>query len=324
MKEVHPQTSQRRRIRANKFVVIANELHQELARNDSSLTCHLQNLGRRGFKPQSAVKSVTVDTGFWSGEVSCVGRKFYPYRSPHREVPAVERPPENRPPQYGVCFDLYSTLVHEDPANPFYRDVADALRIDLERWIPAYRKRGKDSMAGRLSDMSERVRVSAEDSGFHRPRDEVAAAVEAAFPSFVRSVRVDPQAADLLGHLRDRGSRLALLSNASSYSEEILDRVGLRDPFDAVILSYRVGLLKPDPEIYQLALTGLGLPAEAVTFVGDGGDRELSGARKVGMRTILVDRNLPHSESAKADADHVVADLAEVQKIHSDRNSLSL
>lgn len=230
-----------------------------------------------------------------------------------RGASALVSPSEDRSCQYGFCFDLYSTLVHEDPANPFYQQVADALRLDPEKWIPAYRKRGKDSMAGRLSDMSERVWISAEDSGFTRSRDEVAAAVEAAFPSFVRSVRIDPQAADLLEFLKRRGARLALLSNASSYSEEILDRVGLRDLFDTVILSYRVGILKPDPEIYRLALTGLGLPAAAVTFVGDGGDQELRGARNVGMRTVLVYRNLPHSESARADADYVVTDLTKIK-----------
>ncbi|MFC8513891.1 HAD family hydrolase [Streptomyces sp. NPDC057257] len=234
----------------------------------------------------------------------------------------MARSPESSSPQYGVCFDLYSTLVHEDSSNPFYREVASVLRLDPEKWMPAYRKRGKDSMAGRLSDMSERVRVSADDSGFTRTRDEVVTAVEDAFPSFVRSVRIDPHALDLLGRLRADGARLALLSNASSYSEEILDRVGLRDRFDTVVLSYRVKLLKPDPEIYRLALAGLGLPAESVTFVGDGGDQELSGARKAGMRTVLVDRSLPHSESAKADADHVVSDLAEVHKICTHPQSL--
>jgi putative hydrolase of the HAD superfamily len=47
-------------------------------------------------------------------------------------------------------------------------------------------------------------------------------------------------------------------------------------------------------------------------FIGDGGDEELVGARRVGMRTVLVDRGLPHSTRARAAAAHVVASLADV------------
>jgi len=215
----------------------------------------------------------------------------------------------------GVCFDLYSTLIHESPDNPFYAQVAGSLGLDFARWLPAYRGRGADAMSGRLAGMAERVLAAAVDVGSPRPAEEVRAAVARAFPRFVDSVTADPQAWPLLTLLRDRGVRLALVSNASAYSEDVLDHLGLREVFDSVVLSYRVGLLKPEPGIYRLALAELGLAAADCAFVGDGGDRELRGARAVGLRTVLVDRGLAHSPDAAADADAVVRELAGVREL---------
>ena len=56
--------------------------------------------------------------------------------------------------------------------------------------------------------------------------------------------------------------------------------------FDAAMISYEQGLLKPDPEIYRQALQALGTKAEECLYVGDGGSHELDGARSLGMQAI--------------------------------------
>jgi putative hydrolase of the HAD superfamily len=213
----------------------------------------------------------------------------------------------------GVCFDLYSTLVHEAPGNPFYRDIANALDLDLDRWMPAYRQRHRETMAGLIPGMVERVLLSVEDTGAQRSEEAVRAAVERCFPGFVASIRVDPQTEALLERLRDRGLSLALVTNASDHSERIFDSLGLRRHFDVTVFSYRVKRLKPAPEIYRHAIDELGLPAVRCAFVGDGGDHELEGARRAGLTTILVDRRLEHSAGARGDADAVVDDLGGVE-----------
>jgi putative hydrolase of the HAD superfamily len=213
-----------------------------------------------------------------------------------------------------ACLDLYSTLVHESRDNTFYADVAERLSFDLDRWMPAYRRRGADSMGGRLADMAERVRISGCDIGEDRPRGDVRAAVERCFPAFIDSVTVDQEAVAALGDLHRRDLRLALVSNASWYSVEILDHVwpDIRDQFDVIVLSCKVGVLKPDPVIYRRAAADLGVAATSCVFIGDGGDQELRGAREVGMATVLVDRRLRHSTEARADADIVVDGLSEI------------
>jgi len=71
-----------------------------------------------------------------------------------------------------------------------------------------------------------------------------------------------------------------------------LDRLGLRGYFDAVILSFEVGLLKPDPAIFGLACARLGVAPAEWAFVADGGFGELDAAAALGMFAVRV--RLPH------------------------------
>jgi putative hydrolase of the HAD superfamily len=213
-----------------------------------------------------------------------------------------------------VLLDLYDTLVHKTPEGGFYRAVPDALGIDTARWLACYRKWGRAAMTGQVPDLVTRVLLACADAGQPRPREVTAAVVCEHMSLFYHDVRLDPDAPALLRRLRAAGVRTAVVSNAASYSEPVLDACALRPAVDAVVLSYAVRALKPDPVIYRVALAALHVPAEDAVFVGDGGDRELAGARAVGLRTILVDRALPHTASAVEQADVVCADLRRVER----------
>ena len=56
--------------------------------------------------------------------------------------------------------------------------------------------------------------------------------------------------------------------------------------FDEVILSFELGMKKPDACIYDEALRRFGISPDECVFVGDGGSRELEGARNVGIKAI--------------------------------------
>ncbi len=75
-----------------------------------------------------------------------------------------------------------------------------------------------------------------------------------------------------------------------------LERGGLGGIWDAIIASREVGVQKPDPRIYQLALQQLGIQPHQAVFVGHKAV-ELEGARKVGMQTIAFN----FEDEAKAD-----------------------
>ena len=100
--------------------------------------------------------------------------------------------------------------------------------------------------------------------GLHTP-EAIGEFVQALF----RDARTDPRMATLVQRLRGR-YRTGLLSNASDILPQLLgERYGLDGLFDVEVISALVGLAKPDPTIYRLALERLGTRPEATIFVDD-------------------------------------------------------
>jgi putative hydrolase of the HAD superfamily len=93
----------------------------------------------------------------------------------------------------------------------------------------------------------------------------------------------------LLEALRDRGLRLALVSNTASppwLLQPVLDRQGLSDRVDAIVLSSEVGKRKPHAAIFERALAEVGAEPQEALHVGDRLDADVLGASRVGMKTV--------------------------------------
>ena len=73
---------------------------------------------------------------------------------------------------------------------------------------------------------------------------------------------------------------------------------------DHSILSAKVGLIKPDPQIYSLVCERLKINANECLYIGDGGDWELTGAESFGMTAALLQTayELPEEVSYKLEA----------------------
>jgi len=103
--------------------------------------------------------------------------------------------------------------------------------------------------------------------------------------------RLDGELVALIRRLRDAGYRTALLSNAPASLSERADcsnpaeSLGIADAFDVTVISGCEGLMKPDPAIFELALTRVGVPAEAAVFVDDW-RVNVAAARQVGLHAI--------------------------------------
>lgn len=127
--------------------------------------------------------------------------------------------------------------------------------------------------------------------------------------------RPAPDAQEGLEALRDSGRRLAIVSNANGQVERVLRDLGLcqigRGPgveLDAVMDSHVVGVAKPDPRIFHLALEQLGVAPERAVHVGDIVGADVNGARRAGVHPAHFD---PY-ELCECD-DHVhVGSLAEL------------
>jgi len=101
---------------------------------------------------------------------------------------------------------------------------------------------------------------------------------------FWEGVRIDTDLVDWLRQRRRR-YRTGLLSNAWSDLRALLERLGVADAFDAMVISAEEHLMKPDPAIYRLILERLGVePAQAV-FVDDRLEN-VRAAHELGIRTV--------------------------------------
>ncbi len=121
----------------------------------------------------------------------------------------------------------------------------------------------------------------------------------------------------LLKALRER-YRLAVVSNFD-YSPTclaILEREGIADLFETIVISDEVGWRKPKPIIFETALDRMKAlrPADAL-FVGDRADIDVIGARAVGMPTVWINREAERLPTDIQPPDHEIRDLADLRAI---------
>jgi putative hydrolase of the HAD superfamily len=87
-----------------------------------------------------------------------------------------------------------------------------------------------------------------------------------------------------------------------------LERGGIGNLWDSITPSSEVGVQKPDPKIYQLALQQLGVRSDQAIFVGHKA-AELEGARNAGMKTVAFNYD------ADAKADYYIEEFSDLPKL---------
>jgi putative hydrolase of the HAD superfamily len=93
----------------------------------------------------------------------------------------------------------------------------------------------------------------------------------------------------VLGALRDAGLRLVVVSNANGTLRDAFGRLGLDEYFVEILDSCEVGVEKPDPRIFEVALERSGSSAATTVHVGDIYQVDVVGARAAGIRGVLLD-----------------------------------
>lgn len=188
-----------------------------------------------------------------------------------------------------IVFDLGGVIMTLDPAEALRRFKALGLS-DAERYLDSYTQSG---IFGNL----EEGKITAEDfrsklsslTGHELTFDEC----KHAWLGYRKDV---PQRnLDLLKELRAKGYRLILLSNTNPFmmdwalsSEFDGKGSSLNDYFDALYLSYRLGIMKPAPDFFRQVLDNENILPEETLFVDDG-QRNVEAAGKLGFITMCPD-----------------------------------
>ena len=188
-----------------------------------------------------------------------------------------------------VLFDLYDTLVWSRWGE-LSDHVADRLGVDRPTLHAAY-------------DVTRHARST---GAFDDAEGDMAAVVAAAGvepdPALIREladhereflreggITLYEDSLDVAAELRARGTKTALVSNCSHSTIPVVERLGLADVLDVLVLSVTAGVAKPDGGIYRVALEGVGAAPEQAVFVDDQ-TRYCDGAAALGIDTCLIVR----------------------------------
>jgi len=125
-------------------------------------------------------------------------------------------------------------------------------------------------------------------------------------------------ALETLAALKARGLLLAAVSNTiqpGRYLSANMQRWGLSEFFDVRIYSSDVGVAKPHPEIFRIALERLGARAENAVYVGDRLVPDVAGPHAAGMKAVLIE--VGHRVESHADIvpDARVRELPELLEV---------
>lgn len=218
--------------------------------------------------------------------------------------------------------------------GPF--DEGDVLRVWAEERERQFRE---DVPQFREVDLAERVvRILARLRGMAVPPatvrwddsaaarlstpDEVGWAVEAYSGAFIDALPAPAGVAPLLERLAAAGRRLAVLSNwpLASTIDRYVEAAGWAPHLAAVVVSQRVGLIKPHPGIFAAARAALGDPDPGtILHVGDDWAADVVGAKRAGWRAAWLasrpdDSPLPGSpRDESVEADLVIGTLDELE-----------
>jgi putative hydrolase of the HAD superfamily len=125
---------------------------------------------------------------------------------------------------------------------------------------------------------------------------------------------------EMLNELQKQGYLLGIITNGRSpFQARAIDGLGIRDYFDAILISEVEQVRKPQVEIFQRTMDRLGVSASDSVFVGDHPEADIVGAKSAMMKTIWK-RNSSWTEAKEADA--TIDELSEIPPILAQFNKL--
>lgn len=219
-----------------------------------------------------------------------------------------------------VFFDLFFTLVTPKYSNR--RNENDILGITIEEW-EVYAEDEElylERATGREKSPEKIIETMVAKMKINATGDDIKQILKLREERFMKSLTdVDPVILDVLLDIKKAGKKLCLISNVDIIDVIHWDKSPLYNLFDDAVFSYDVGYIKPQVEIYEIALKRMNAKPESCIFVGDGGSDELRGAKQLGIRTILtgylLKRDATHHDEIKAFTDYYIEDFKEIKSI---------
>lgn len=202
-----------------------------------------------------------------------------------------------------IFFDIGYTLVNED--EPLLRRVREQVHMKQK---PGAKKVTEEDITEAIYRLSGQFKVK-----YKRIMEDEFGFTEIA-PYMREYETLYPEVREELDILRGN-YKLGIVANQSEGLEKRLCKYGIREYFDIIVSSYDVGIEKPDPAIFRLAIEQSGCSPEETVMVGDRIDNDIVPAKKAGMRTVRIVKGTAAGQkprSAEEEPDCTVFSITEV------------
>ena len=218
------------------------------------------------------------------------------------------------PPLKAVLFDLDNTVLDRTAA---FRRFVDVFLQNYFR-----HSNGSQELAGRIVELDR--------DGYKDKRELFAELIEELAwertpgleelmdfykTEYVNSAVPMERAKDVLRHVRGKYKTGLVTNGGTEVQHGKIDRLGIRDDFDVILVSQEAGVKKPDPSIFAMAIDRLGVRPEECVFVGDHPVNDIEGAHQAGMRTIWLQVNQPWREGLSARPLYSIRRLSELLEV---------
>lgn len=216
-----------------------------------------------------------------------------------------------------VLFDLFDTLLLIEGGESFYEPCLTKLHkvltnhgvnVTYKEFKQVYFK-VRDKLyietAKNLEEPHFNVRISQtlKELGYNYDVSDpiVVEATKTFANEFTRYVCLDEDAVPVLQELHKK-YKLGLVSNFAipECVWKLLEKFKLKEYFDVVVISGEINKRKPSPEIFQKALKALSTNASETIFVGDTPNMDVKGAKTLGIKAILIQRQTATTDTPQS------------------------
>jgi putative hydrolase of the HAD superfamily len=261
---------------------------------------------------------------------------------------ATDRPisPAARPFD-ALFFDLGNTLIYFDgewsevllrASKKLWQSLQKAgLELNQNTFYQEFFKRLQDYYVERETDCTELTtsyllqKILAEKGHPDVPESIIRPALAAMYSVSQEHWHVEKDTKSVLRELKRQGYKLGIISNAADDDDiqKLVDKAEIRPFFDLIISSAAMGIRKPDPKIFEWALSNLSVDPSQAAMIGDTLEADVLGARNANLFSIFLTRradtpaNRTVAHSIKPDASiHTLSELPSLLTSGYLRNSL--
>jgi len=225
-----------------------------------------------------------------------------------------------------VFFDFYNTLAtHHPPREEAWVNACREMGIEIKAKalfdsLPAADMywRNEDSrspidkrpLEGKINFYAEYATMILQGAGIEISRD-TALQLLAKIQQHKWEFKVYDDTLSILKELKKRGLTIGLVSNVVKDMESTYIELGIQPYLDFKVTSSEVGSDKPHPEIFMAALDKANVKPEESIFIGDQYHMDIVGARGVGIKAVLIDRNDYSPEITDCPRIHSLAEITQ-------------